>query len=212
MAQVFPRSANIIARLSILAGLVLIGAAVGLYLFSTGSYSAPLRTQPVPFSHQQHVGNLGIDCRYCHTSVEISAFAGLPSTRICMNCHSEVLSESDELAPVRDSSTKSTPLAWNRVHTLPDYTYFDHSAHLNKGVACVTCHGQVNQMPVVVQARSLQMGWCMDCHRDPAPSIRPRDQVTNMNWQPPADFDRLRQRLIEEYHVESKTDCSTCHR
>lgn len=212
MAQVFPRSANIIARASILAGLVLIGAAAGLALFSSGAYSAPLRSQPVPFSHQQHVGTLGIDCRYCHTTVESSAFAGMPSTKICMNCHLEVLTDSDALAPVRDSSANGTPLIWNRVNTLPDFTYFDHSAHVTKGVACVTCHGQVNQMLVVVQATSLQMGWCMDCHRDSAPNIRPRDQVTSMNWQPPADFGQFRQRLIEEYHVESKTDCSTCHR
>jgi hypothetical protein len=212
MAQVFPRSANVIARASIVVVILLVGAAATFFVISGQTFTAPVVTQPVAFSHQQHVGDLGIDCRYCHTTVETSAFAGIPSTQICMNCHSEVLDSSDKLALVRDSSTNGTPIVWNRVHRLPDYAYFDHSAHVNKGVACMTCHGQIDQMAVVAQARSLQMSWCMDCHRDPAPNIRPRDQVTNMNWQPPADFDQIRQHLIDEYHVESKTSCSTCHR
>jgi ferredoxin len=212
MGQVFPRSANIIAPLSIVLLLLIVGAAVGFLIFAPQSYSVTVRAQPMPFSHQVHVGSIGIDCRYCHTTVETSAFAGLPSTQICMNCHLEVLDTSDELAPVRDSSTLSTPLIWNRVHDLPDFAYFDHSAHVGKGVACVTCHGQVDQMPLVYQPRSLQMSWCMDCHRNPAPNIRPRDQVFNINWQPPANFDAIQQQLIRDYHVESKTSCSTCHR
>jgi ferredoxin len=212
MGQVFPRSANVIAPISIVVGLLLIGAVVGFLILAPQSYSVTVHAQPVAFSHQQHVGAVGVDCRYCHTTVETSSFAGLPSTKICMNCHLEVLDSSDELAPIRDSAASGTPLIWNRVHDLPDYAYFDHSAHLNKGVACVTCHGQVDQMPVLYQARSLQMSWCMDCHRDPARNIRPRDQVTNMNWQPPANFDAIRQQLIRDYHVESKTSCSTCHR
>ncbi len=212
MGQVFPRCVNIIAPVSIVLVLLLVGAAVAFLIFSPYSYSVTVRAQPMPFSHQQHVGNLGIDCRYCHTTVETSAFAGLPSTQICMNCHLEVLDSSPELAPVRDSAASGKPLVWNRVHDLPDYAYFDHSAHVSKGVACVTCHGQVDQMPVMYQANSLQMSWCMDCHRNPAPNIRPRDQVTNMNWQLPANFDQIRQQLIQDYHVESKTSCSTCHR
>src|SRR5262245_49469896 len=212
MGQVFPRSTNIIAPLSIVLLVLIIGAAIGFLIFAPYSYSVTVRAQPMPFSHQVHVGSIGIDCRYCHTTVETSAFAGLPSTQICMNCHLEVLDTSDELAPVRDSSTLGTPLIWNRVHNLPDYAYFDHSAHVGKGVACLTCHGQVDQMPVMYQAKSLQMGWCMDCHRNPAPNIRPRDQVFNMNWQPPANFDAIQQQLIRDYHVESKTSCSTCHR
>jgi hypothetical protein len=212
MGQVFPRSANLIAPVSVVVVILLVGAAAAFLIWSPQSFAAPVLAQPVAFSHQQHVGNLGIDCRYCHTTVDSAPFAGIPSTQICMNCHSEVLSSDDKLALVRDSSTNGKPLVWTRVYRLPDYAYFDHSAHVNKGVACVACHGQVDQMPIIVQAKSLQMSWCMDCHRNPAPNIRPRDQVTNMNWQPPADFDQVRQHLIEEYHVESKTSCSTCHR
>lgn len=212
MSQIFPRSANNIARVSILVVILLIGAAVGFAILSPQSYYPTVRNQPVPFSHQQHVGNLGIDCRYCHTTVETSAFAGMPSSQICMNCHSEVLDTNNELAPVRDSVASGKPLVWNRVYVLPDYTYFDHSAHVSKGVACVTCHGQIDQISVTVQAASLQMSWCMGCHRDPTPNSRPRDQVFNMNWQPPANFDQIRQHLIDEYHVQSNTSCSTCHR
>ena len=212
MGQVFPRSANLIAKASIVVVVLLVVGALGYFYVSSQAYTPVVRTQPVPFSHQQHVGDLGLDCRYCHIGVESSPFAGLPSTQICMNCHLEVLDSSDKLAPVRDSSTNGTPIVWTRVNYLPDFVYFDHSAHVSKGVACVMCHGQVDQMQVMVQAKSLQMGWCMDCHRNPAPNIRPSDQVTNMNWQPPAAFDQVRQHLIDEYHVESKISCSTCHR
>lgn len=212
MAQVFPRSTNIVARLSIVILVLLIGAAVTYVIVAPQTYYATVHAQPIPFSHQQHVGSLGIDCRYCHITVETSAFAGMPSTQICMNCHLEVASSSDVLAPVRDSDSTGKPLVWIRIHVLPDYTYFDHSAHVNKGVACVTCHGQVDQMPVLYQVNSLQMSWCMDCHRNPGQYIRPREEITNMNWQPPANFDQIRQHLIDEYHVQSKTSCSTCHR
>lgn len=212
MGQVFPRSANNIAWISIIVAILGIGAAATYLILSPMSFYPTVRDQPVPFSHQQHVGNLGIDCRYCHTTVETSAFAGMPSSQVCMNCHSEVLNKSDELALVRDSVDSKKPLGWNRVYTLPDYAYFNHSAHVNKGVACSTCHGQVDQMVQITQASSLQMGWCMNCHRDPAPNIRPRDQVVNMNWQPPANIDQIRQQLMHEYNVQSKTSCSTCHR
>jgi len=212
MGQVFPRSANVIAPISIVVIVLVIGAAIGYVLLVSQSFTPTIKDQPVPFSHQQHVGNLGIDCRYCHTTVETSAFAGMPSSQICMNCHTEVLSDSSELAPVQDSLAKGKPLIWNHVYTLPDLAYFDHKPHVNKGVACVTCHGQIDQMAVTVQATSLQMSWCMDCHRDPAPYIRPHDQVFNMNWRAPVDFNQIRQHLIDEYHVESKTSCSTCHR
>ena len=212
MLQVFPRSANIIARLGFLVGILMIAAGAGLAIVSGQSFKPTIKEQPVPFSHREHVNNLGIDCRYCHTTVETSAFAGMPSSQICMNCHSEVLNTSDELAPVRDSLANGTPLVWNRVYVLPDFTYFDHSAHLSHGVACVTCHGQLDKMSVTVQATNLQMSWCMNCHRDPAPHIRPRDQVFNMNWQPPDDLIQMTQALVAEYHVQSKTSCSTCHR
>lgn len=212
MGQVFPRSANLIAPVSVIVVLLLTGAAVAFLILSPQSFASPVLAQPVAFSHQQHVGTLGIECRYCHTTVDSAPFAGMPSTQICMNCHSEVLTSSDKLAPVRDSSANGKPLVWTRVYRLPDFVFFDHSAHVNKGVSCAACHGQVDQMPVIVQAKSLQMNWCMDCHRNPAPNIRPRDQVTNMNWQPPADFDQVRPYLIEQYNVESKISCSTCHR
>ncbi len=215
MAQVFPRSANRFAWISIVGVILVVGAGAGFLILAPMSYVPAAPSQPVPFSHQQHAGNLGIDCEYCHTTAETSAFAGMPSSQVCMNCHSEVLSDNDELAPVRDSASTDKPgkpLVWNQVYVLPDFAYFDHSAHVTKGVACVTCHGQVDQMAVLTQAASLQMSWCMDCHRNPAPNIRPRDQVTNMHWQPPADLDQLRQQLVVEYNVQSKTSCSTCHR
>jgi len=212
MTQVFPRSANIIARVSLLLGIMLIGAGAALAVLLPMSFTPTVQGQPVPFSHKEHVGNLGIDCRYCHTTVETSAFAGMPSSEVCMNCHSEILSDSDELQPVRDSALNGTPLVWNQVYKLADYVYFDHSAHINKGVACVTCHGQVDQMDVIVQASSLQMSWCTNCHRDPGPNIRPRDQVFNMSWQAPDDLNALTTQLVADYDVQSKTSCSTCHR
>jgi hypothetical protein len=212
MGQLFPRSANLIARASIVVLVLLIAATAGAVVLAGQSFNPPVHSQPIPFSHQQHVGTLGIDCRYCHTTVESSSFAGMPASQVCMNCHSEVRSDSEVLASVRSSVSDGTPLTWNRVYVLPDFTYFDHSAHVTNGVACVTCHGQVDQMPVIVQATSLQMGWCMDCHRNPGPNIRSRDQVFDMGWTPPDNFAEIRQVLIEEYHVESKTSCSTCHR
>jgi len=212
MAQVFPRSANTIAVISIIGAILVVAAAIAFLILSPMSYSPKNQNQPVPFSHQQHVGSLGIDCRYCHTTVETSAFAGMPSSQVCMNCHSEVLSDSDELAPVRDSAANGKPLVWNRVYTLPDFVYFDHSAHVTKGVACASCHGQVDQMPVLTQAVSLQMSWCMNCHSDPTSNIRPRNQVTNMAWQAPDNIAQVRQQLIQQYHIQSKTSCSTCHR
>ncbi len=212
MGQVFPPGANVIAKASIVIFAVMMGAAITFLILAPQAYYPVVQQQPVPFSHQEHVGNMGIDCRYCHTTVEKSAFAGMPSSQVCMNCHSEVLSDSAVLAPVRDSLSSGKPLVWNRVYVLPDYTYFDHSAHVAKGVACVSCHGQIDQMSVTTQAVSLQMSWCMNCHLNPAPNIRPRDQVTNMNWQPPNNFDQIRQELVAEYNVKSETSCSTCHR
>lgn len=216
MGQIFHRSANSIARGSIIGAVLFVAGLVGFLLivprtpYVTGV--GVVRAQPVPFSHQHHVGDLGIDCRYCHTSVENSSFAGIPATEICMTCHSQIWKDSPVLAPVRDSFATGQPLQWTRVDNLPGYTYFDHSAHIAKGVACVTCHGQVDQMPLTWQSPSLLMGWCLNCHMNPGPSIRPRDQVFNVNWQPPDNFADLRQQLIAEYHVKSLTSCSTCHR
>ena len=216
MGQIFHRSTNTISRVTI-AGALVFGLVLVWFLLtypysSYATQAGVVKDQPIPFSHKHHVGDLGMDCRYCHTSVETSAFAGMPSTEICMNCHTEIWSDSPVLAPVRDSYATGIPIDWVRVDNLPGYAYFDHSIHVNKGVACVTCHGQVDDMPLTWQSQSLLMSWCVDCHRNPEPNIRPVDQVTNMNWQPPADVEQLRQQLMVQYNIQSKTSCSTCHR
>jgi hypothetical protein len=173
--------------------------------------------QPVPFSHKHHVGDIGIDCRYCHQSVEKSSSAGIPSTETCMKCHSQLWTRAALLQPVRDSWDTGKPLHWNRVHNLPDYVFFNHSIHVNKGVGCYECHGRVDQMPLMAKAQTLHMKWCLDCHRDPASHLRPRNQITSMTWQPPADAAKritLGQTLMKQYHVQTigMTDCTTCHR
>jgi hypothetical protein len=168
--------------------------------------------QPVPFSHKHHVADDGIDCRYCHTTVETAAFAGMPSTATCMNCHSQVWLRSPVLEPVRQSAASGQPLVWNRVNNLPDFVYFDHSIHVQKGVGCSTCHGPVDQMPLMYKAQSFQMSFCLDCHQAPERFLRPADQVFSMTWQPPANQDELGQQLLRAYHVQSKISCSTCHR
>jgi len=216
MAQIFPRSSNALARVTLL-GAILgpLGALSVLWLLARSPYVTGVGTpidQPIPFSHKHHVGDDGIACEYCHTTVQSSAFAGMPSTETCMNCHAQVWSQSDTLAPVRLSAQTGHPLTWERVYDLPDYVYFDHSIHVQKGVACETCHGRVDEMPRIMKASSLQMQWCLDCHRDPTANIRPREDVTTMGWQPPAAAADLQRQLAVEYHVQSKTDCSTCHR
>lgn len=180
-------------------------------------------TQPVPFSHALHVGQLGMDCRYCHTTVDSAAFAAIPPTQTCMNCHAQIKADSVNLVAVRESWAEGTPIDWVKVHDLPDYVYFNHSAHINKGVGCNTCHGQINEMEVVYQARTLSMSWCLDCHREPEKYLRPLDEVTNMRWQPPQEPGeslaaaqlRLGQQLKREYGIHDQlymTSCSTCHR
>ncbi|HEX4346797.1 MAG TPA: cytochrome c3 family protein [Vicinamibacterales bacterium] len=170
------------------------------------------REQPIQFSHERHVAGNGIDCRYCHTSVEESSFAGIPPTKTCMNCHSEIFSNSPFLAPVRDSFANNTPLEWTRVHDLPDFVYFNHSIHVNKGVGCTTCHGQVDRMPLMWQEASLKMEWCVDCHRNPEKYVRPRDQVFSVDYRVPSNQDELGARLVREYQIQKLTSCSTCHR
>jgi hypothetical protein len=166
--------------------------------------------QPIPFSHQSHVGQRGFDCRYCHTSAEEGPFAGMPATKTCMNCHSQLWVGSEMLAPVRESYASGKSIEWQRVHRVPDFTKFDHSIHVNKGIGCASCHGRVDQMPLTWQVNTLHMNWCLDCHRAPEKHIRPREEVYNMAWEPPADFDP--QKYIREYDVKNKTSCSTCHR
>jgi hypothetical protein len=172
------------------------------------------RDQPIPFSHQHHVGGLGLDCRYCHTSVEKARFAGMPPTDTCMTCHSQLWTNAKMLAPVRTSLADNKPIAWQRVHRLPDYVYFDHSIHVAKGVGCTTCHGAVNEMPLMRQAAPLTMQWCLDCHRDPAKRIQPRETVFDPNWTPPKDRAALGHKLMAAYHIRTDhlTDCSICHR
>jgi len=170
--------------------------------------------QTVPFSHEHHVGGLGIDCRYCHVGVERSRYAGLPPTETCMTCHSQLWTSAPMLAPVRQSLASGEPLHWNRVNRLPDYVYFDHSIHIAKGVGCSTCHGPVDRMPLMQQAAPLTMGWCLSCHRDPAPALRPESAVYDTEWVAPADQAKRGRALLAHYHIDNRhlTDCSVCHR
>jgi hypothetical protein len=216
MAQIFHRSTNTLSRLSIfgavfiLAGLAWVLAAVHRSPYVTRVNQA--RDQPIPFSHEHHVRGLGIDCRHCHTSVEDAAFAGIPPTKTCMTCHSQIWAESPILEPVRTSLRTDRSIEWTRVHDLPDFVQFDHSIHVAKGVGCSTCHGQVNEMPLVWQTASLQMEWCLECHRAPERFVRPRDQVFNMDWRPSAAQLAEGRQLVRDYAIQRQTDCSVCHR
>jgi len=169
-------------------------------------------TQPVPYSHKLHAGDLGMDCRYCHVNVERSPNATVPATGTCMNCHKLVLPESPKLALIRESAATGTPMQWVKVHKVADYVYFNHSAHLNAGVGCFSCHGNVAQMEVVTQNQPLSMSWCLDCHRAPENSLRPASEVTNMNWAPPANQMEFAAQVIKEKRLKPPTDCSGCHR
>jgi hypothetical protein len=170
------------------------------------------REQPVPFSHEHHAGGLGIDCRYCHPGVEDSSFAGIPPTKVCMNCHSEMWAVAPALEPVRESYRTGKSIQWTRVHALPGFVYFDHSIHIHQGIGCTECHGRVDRMPLTWQAAPLTMAWCLDCHRHPEAHVRPRDRVFDMNYTHPPDQAALGRRLVTEYGIQSKTNCSTCHR
>jgi hypothetical protein len=216
MSQIFHPSTNTIARVSLFGALFALAG--GLWLLAEINRSPYVtqanvaREQPIPFSHAHHVGAIGIDCRYCHTSVEESAFAGIPPTKTCMNCHSQLYADSPTLEPVRRSFREDVSIRWTRVHDLPDFVYFDHSIHVAKGVACITCHGPVDRMDLIWQNASLQMEWCLDCHRHPERYVGPREAVFQTNWQPPADEPDLGLRLVEANGIAPRTDCSTCHR
>lgn len=168
--------------------------------------------QPVAYSHKLHAGQLGIDCRYCHFNVERGRYAGVPPTEVCMNCHSMVKTNSPEIKKIAEANEKHVPIKWVRIHKLPDFAYFDHSAHVNKGVSCVVCHGRIDQMDEVRAMKPLSMGWCLECHRNPAPNLRDRKLVTNLAWKPEGDPAELGRQFMEKYHVHTRTDCSTCHR
>lgn len=232
MAQVFHRSTNTIARASILATLLVVAGVLWTALEMTRSpyttYAGVAKAQPVPFSHQHHVSGLGIDCRYCHTSVETSGFAGIPPTKTCMNCHSQIWTNAPMLEPVRESYKTGKSLVWTRLNDLPDFVYFDHSIHINKGVGCQSCHGPVEKMPLMYAQASLQMEWCLNCHRAPEKFLRPRDKVFDMTYEQPTaakpvevagqkftNQEKLGLYLKSAYHLRSERDitsCSTCHR
>jgi hypothetical protein len=216
MPQIFHRSTNTISRVSIFGAVFAIGGGLwAAYLINDSPYITRERVpipQPIPFSHQHHVTDDGIDCRYCHTTVEVSAFAGMPTTHVCMSCHSQIWTESPALEPVRESYRSGTPLQWNRVHDLPDFVYFNHSIHVAKGIGCETCHGRVDRMPLIWREATLQMSWCLDCHRAPEKYVRPRERVFEMGWQPQEDQLTLGRKLVNEYKIQKLTDCYTCHR
>ncbi len=218
MAQLFPKSANYLAPASIAALVLVAGGAVGslLALDYAGFNQRRGETveQPVPFSHEHHVAGLGIDCRYCHTAVEKSASAGIPPTSTCYNCHKVVWNEAPMLEPVRSSYRTGQPIEWNKVHDLPDFTYFNHSIHVAKGMGCATCHGPVHQMRLMRSAQPLQMRWCLECHRNPEKFIRPKEEIYNMTWKA-KDQETLGRELVEKYEVRPPaeiTSCGTCHR
>ncbi len=219
MAQIFHRSTNFISRFTVFFAVFLIGLGfAGVLEVARSSYMTRqniAREQPVQFSHKHHVADDGIDCRYCHTSVESSAVAGIPPTRTCMNCHSVLFNTVGYLEPIRESYRTDQSIPWVKVHRLADFVYFNHSIHINKGVGCSSCHGQVNQMPLVFQANTLLMRWCLDCHRNPEQFLRPRDQVFNMDWKAPANQAEIGGKLAVQYNIPTVTQltsCSTCHR
>jgi hypothetical protein len=222
MPQLFTPQANTHARV-LLIGAVLTICGAG--WVTSEVFWSPYTTyvdvafdQPVPFSHKHHVGDDGIDCRYCHNAVEKSAFAGMPSSQTCMSCHSQIFSDASMLAPVRQSLVSRTPLQWNRVDDLPDYVYFNHSIHVAKGIGCSTCHGRVDQMPLIRKTQTLYMKWCLECHRDPGKFVRPAGEIYNVNWDAAANQKQQRDqasKLIADYHIDTTgrlTNCSICHR
>ena len=218
MPQLFRPVADSIARVVLIAMLAtpFVAMAAG-YAFMRSEYitdESITIEQPVPFSHAHHVGQDGIDCRYCHTSVETAAFAGFPPTHTCMTCHSQLFTNVGMLAPVRQSLAENKPLHWNQVYRLPDYVYFDHSVHIKNGIGCSTCHGPVQTMPLIRKATPMTMYFCISCHRDPKPFLRPQSQIFNMSWKPPKNQAAEGRKLLVQYHIDTEhlTDCSRCHR
>jgi hypothetical protein len=220
MSQIIHPSTNSLSRITIFGALFVIAGSLWLLAeINRSPYITQqnvVREQPVPFSHEHHVSGLGIDCRYCHTTVEESGFAGIPPTETCMSCHSQIWTNAQMLEPVRASYRNGTPIKWTRVHDLPDFVYFNHSIHVNKGIGCESCHGRVDKMPLMWQSSSLQMEWCLECHRAPEKKIRPVDQIFTMGYKPApgVDADSLGHALVKAYNVNVKqlTNCSICHR
>jgi hypothetical protein len=219
MPQIFHPSTNTFSKASIFGAVFIIAglawALVQIFRSPFGTRVTVPIEQPVPFSHRQHVANLGLDCRYCHAGVERSAFADFPPTHTCMTCHSQILVESPILEPVRQSFDTGQSIPWNKVHNLADFTYFDHSIHINKGVGCETCHGRVDEMPLVWKTETLYMEWCLECHRNPERYLRPVEAVFEMGYMPPENQLSLGRRLVQEYQIAPRSqleDCSICHR
>jgi hypothetical protein len=219
MPQIFPRYSNTLARVVILGGL---GTALGIVGVFWMLMRSPFQTnvgvvrdQPVPFSHEHHVRGLGIDCRYCHNAVEDSEHSNVPPTYTCMSCHSQIWSDSPMLAPVRDSLKSGKPLVWSRLHDLPDFVYFNHGIHVNKGVGCATCHGRIDLMPLTFKDQPMTMEWCLECHRHPERHLRPTSEITNMDYKPEGgDQLEVGRKLVDQYHIPTDrlTNCSVCHR
>jgi hypothetical protein len=216
MAQIFHPSTNTLSRLSIFGAVFVLAALGGIVAiiyrspYMTGVHV--VREQPIPFSHKHHVSGIGIDCRYCHIFVEESSVAGLPPTQTCMNCHARIWADSSMLEPVRQSFRTDQSIAWVRVHDLPDFVYFDHSIHIHKGIGCVSCHGRVDEMPLMWREKPMLMEWCLACHREPERFVRPREHVFDMAWKPSEDQLTLGRRLVKEYRIAKLTSCSVCHR
>jgi MoCo/4Fe-4S cofactor protein with predicted Tat translocation signal len=237
MPNVFHPVMNTLSRVSIYGAVFMVAGVLALLWFLVRTpymtEAGVIREQPIPFSHQHHVGDVGLDCRYCHTTVETSAFAGLPATSVCLNCHSHLFADQPILQPVRDSYANDQPIEWTRVHDLPDHAHFNHQIHIHKGVACVTCHGRVDEMPLMYRENSLLMEWCLQCHREPEQHIRPREFVFRLesleelsetsefrdyvSREFPSlagtsvELPALRRALAERYDVESQMNCSNCH-
>jgi hypothetical protein len=217
MAQLFSPTVDLAAKLVILGVVVaLVGGTYSFYLLNRSPYWTNVGValdQPVPFSHEHHVGDLGIDCRFCHTSVATSSYAGMPDTQTCMTCHSQVWKNAPMLAPVRQSYAENKPLRWNRVNETPGFVYFDHSIHINKGVGCSSCHGRIDEMPITWKFTDMEMQWCLSCHRHPEGALRQLNQVEQMDWTPPKN-PRVGEALAKERDIpkDHLTDCSACHR
>ena len=217
-AQIFTPNANALAKIAIgaIAFLVIgiVAAMVGIYLSPWWTDVGIAKAQPVAFSHKHHVDELKVECRYCHTTVEKAAYAGYPATETCMSCHSQIWTNSPLLEPVRESYRTGEPLLWSKIYDLPDFVYFNHSAHVNNGIGCSSCHGRIDQQQLAAKVQPLYMGWCLSCHRNVEDNIRPPDQVFNMDWQPAADQATLGISLIKEYGIQTQnlTNCAICHR
>ena len=215
MAVIFPKSSDIILKVAgalIGLGAVAVTAAYTYYTWPTVIDTGYQPVQPIPYSHKLHAGEMGIDCYYCHTTVYKANFAAVPAQVRCIGCHLQVKKDSPRLEPLRKAAFEGTPIPWVQIHRLPDYVYFSHQAHLSAGVSCVSCHGRIDQMIEVHQEKPLNMAWCLDCHRNPAPNIRPTELVTKLDWVPDRDPAEIGRELIAQKHIEPPTNCSGCHR